>query len=128
MSNESPNPAPSPMPDKYTDTRSTLPDSYVHFVESNGGWEGDLGDEFSYVVLWEPNSIQERWVSYRMDEFLGERWFPFGSDGGGEMLCFDLPSRSDRVFYLPYIGMAAEKPVLRYQSFSDVASAILDRA
>ena len=116
------------MADKYNDSRSSLPASYVSFIESHGGWEGDLGDDLGYVALWDSASIQDRWESYQMAEFLGERWFPFGSDGGGEMLCFDLPSGTDRAFYLPYIGMSAEKPMLRYESFADVASAILNVA
>jgi hypothetical protein len=116
------------MADKYNDFRTSLPASYVRFIEAHSGWEGDLGDDLGYVVLWDPASIQDRWESYQMAEFVGERWFPFGSDGGDEMLCFDLPSGTDRVFHLPYIGMSAEKPLLRYESFSDVASAILNRA
>jgi hypothetical protein len=115
------------MADKYTDIRSALPASYVQFIETSGGWEGDLGDNLGYVVLWEPPTIQERWDGYQMSEYLGDRWFPIGSDGGGEMLCFDLPSRTDRVFYLPFIGMASEQPIPRYDSFADVATAILER-
>jgi len=116
------------MPDKYMESRSVLPSSYVEFIESHNGWEGDLGNELRYVVVWDRESIQDRWESYEMALYLGERLFPFGSDGGGEMLCFDLPSRTDRVFTLPYVGMAAEKPMLRYESFADVAKAILNRA
>jgi hypothetical protein len=116
------------MADKYTDSRSALPPSYVHFIESYNGWEGDLGDDLWYVVLWDRESIQDHWESYQMAEFLGEQWFPFGSDGGGEMLCFAMPSDSDRVFYLPFIGMSAERAVPRYESFADVATAILNVA
>jgi hypothetical protein len=113
------------MADKYFETRSRLPVSYVEFIESHNGWEGNLADK--YVVVWDRESIQERWESYQMAEGLGERWFPFGSDGGGEILCFDLSSQSDAVFALPYIGMALEKPLSFYESFSDLAAAIRNR-
>ena len=116
------------MANKYLESRSALPSSYSEFIETHNGWEGDLGDDLGYAVLWDRQAIQDRWESYEMSLYLGERWFPFGSDGGGEIFCFDLPSRTDRVFTLPFIGMAAEKPILRYESFAVVAEAILNRA
>src|SRR5436309_195500 len=112
------------MRDHYLENQAALPASYVEHIEALNGWEGDLGDELGYVVLWDRETIQERWDAYQMAEFLGERWFPFGSDGGGEMLCFDLEAGGDAVFWLPYIGMAAEKPILRYNSFAQLSQRI----
>jgi hypothetical protein len=88
----------SPVADRYTQLRSVLLPSYVEFIESHNGWEGDLGDDLGYVVIWNRETIQERWDDYQMAEYLSEHWFAFGSDGGGEMLCFDLRSGTDRVF------------------------------
>ena len=115
------------MADRYTELRSALPPSYVEFIESHNGWEGDLGDELGYVILWNRETIQDRWDGYQMAECLSERWFPFGSNGGGEMLCFDLPSRSDRVFWIPYIGMSDGEAMPRYDSFATIAAAIRKR-
>src|SRR4051794_37463050 len=105
------------MPDRYTEKKAVLPSSYVEFIESFNGWEGDLGEKLGYVVLWDKEAIQERWDDYEMTQYLSDRWFPFGSDGGGEMLCFDLASGGDSVFWIPYIGMSGEEAMLRLNSF-----------
>lgn len=66
------------MPDRYAEKRSVLPPSYVEFIETDNGWEGDLGEELGYVVLWAKETIQERWDDYEMGRYLSDRWFPFG--------------------------------------------------
>jgi SMI1 / KNR4 family (SUKH-1) len=113
------------MGDRYTELRSNLPLSYVDFIETHNGWEGYLGDELGYVVIWNRESIQERWDAYEMGRYMNERWFTFGSDGGGEMLCFDLPSGTDSVFLLPFIGMSDETAMPGYDSFAELTAAIL---
>lgn len=112
------------MTDHYTEIRSKLPLSYVEFIESHNGWEGDLGEEFGYVEIWNRETIQERRDAYEMDKYLNNQWFSFGSDGGGEMLCFDILLGGDTVFWLPYIGMSDELPIERYP-FASLAAAIL---
>lgn len=116
------------MADLYAERRPQLPPSYVSFIEGHGGWEGDLGDDLGYVVLWDRATIQERYDGYEMAQYLSARWFPFGSNGGGEMLCFDLPSGTDQVFWVPYIGMSDEEAMPRYCSFAEVAEAVLKSA
>jgi hypothetical protein len=112
------------MADLYSERRPQLPPSYIAYIESHGGWEGDLGDELGYMVLWDRTTLQERYVAYEMDRYLSNRWFPIGSNGGGEMLCFDLPSGTDRVFWVPYIGISDEEAMLRYASFAELAMAM----
>jgi hypothetical protein len=112
------------VPDLYTELRPKLPRSYVSFIESQGGWEGELGKEFGYVVLWDPSTIQEQYGGYQMALYLNKRWFPFGSNGGGEIFCFDLPSGTDQVFWVPFIGMSDEEAILRY-NFAKIATAII---
>jgi hypothetical protein len=112
------------MADRYTDMRCKLPQSYVEFIEAHNGWEGDLGN-LGYVVIWNRATIQERWDAYQMGQYLSERWFPFGSNGGGEMLCFDVMSGSDSVFWIPYVGMSETEAMPRYDSFTEVVAAIL---
>jgi hypothetical protein len=113
------------MADLYTRRRSQLPASYVAFIEEHRGWEGDLGDDLGYVVLWDRDTIQERYEVYEMAQYLGDRWFPFGSNGGGEMLCFDLLSGTDQVYWVPYISMSDEEAMPMYDSFAEIASAVL---
>jgi hypothetical protein len=62
-----------------------------------------------------------------MSQYLSDRWFPVGSDGGGEMLCFDLNAGGDEVFSRPYIGMSDEEATLRYGSFKDIARSISEK-
>ena len=116
------------MTDLYTERRAQLPSSYVSFIEGHGGWEGDLGEEFGYVVLWDRDTIQERYDGYEMAQRLSARWFPFGSDGGGEVLCFDLPSGTDKVYWVSYIGMSDEDAMLWYDSFAEIAAAVYKTA
>jgi hypothetical protein len=112
------------MADLYAERRTQLPPPYVSYIETYGGWEGDLGQEHGYVVLWDRATIQERYDGYEMAQYLSTRWFPFGSNGGGEMLCFDLLSGTDKVYWLPYIGMSDEEAILRYESFAELAAAV----
>jgi len=116
------------MKDLYSERRSQLPQSYVSFIERKGGWEGELGNDLGYVVLWEKESIQESYDAYEMAQYLSDRWFPFGSDGGGEMLCFDLQAGNDQVWCLPFIGMSDEESMLRYKSFEEIAAAAVAKS
>jgi hypothetical protein len=79
-------------------------------------------------MLWDRVSIQENYDGYEMAQRLSDRWFPFGSNGGGEMLCFDLSSGTDQVYWVPYIGMSDEYALLTYDSFAEVAAAVLKSA
>ena len=112
------------MNDLYLEKKAILPPSYVEHIEAYNGWEGDPGDGIGYIVVWDKETIQDRWESYEMAEHLGEDWFPFGSNGGDEMMCFDLRAGGDTVFWLPYIGMADETPLLRFDSFTQLARKI----
>ncbi|MCE9552552.1 MAG: SMI1/KNR4 family protein [Planctomycetes bacterium] len=112
------------MKDRFSKFLAQLPPSYIAFIEEHNGWEGDLGENLGYVVLWAKETIQERYDAYEMALYLRPHWFPFGSNGGGEMLCFDLRSDSDRVFWMPYLGMSDDEAMLRYDSFADIAQAI----
>jgi hypothetical protein len=40
------------------------------------------------------------------------------------MLCFDLDSKDDGVFIIPYSGMSGEEAILRSKSFMDIARII----
>ena len=112
------------MPDRYVEKKSVLPCSYIEFIETKNGWEGGLGEELGYVCLWDKETIQVRWDAYEIASYLSDRWFPFGSDGAGEMLCFDLDSGRDDVFWMPYIGMSDQEAMLRAYKFKDIAHAI----
>lgn len=112
------------MADRYARLRASLPPTYVRFIEAHNGWEGELPNGQGFVVIWNRETIQDQYDAYEMGEFLDDRWFPFGSDAGDEMLCFDLRSQSDSVYSLPFIGMSAEAALLRFDSFVTLEAAI----
>jgi SMI1 / KNR4 family (SUKH-1) len=115
------------MADLYNEKKAILPRGYVDFIEVNNGWEGDLGEESGYLMLWKREAIQEFYDNYEMKEFLSDHWFPFGSNGGGEMLCFDLDSGTDRVLLMPFVGMDDEDVMLAYHSFEDIACILREK-
>lgn len=116
------------MSDRYAQKKDQLPISYVEFVESHDGWEGDLGARYGYVVIWAKESIQDRWQSYEMAEYLPDHWFPFGSNGGGEMLCFDLRRKDGASYLIPYIGMSEDEAMEHCATFGLIAAAIERRS
>ena len=115
------------MTDRYIDKRDYLPQSYLDYIEINNGWEGDLGDAFGYVVIWDKETIQDRWAEYEMSEYLSDYWFPFGSDGGGEMLCFDLRRKDDVVFIMPYVGMSDNDATRKHDTFEELSNHIKEK-
>ena len=112
------------MAERYAEMRATLPPAYVDYIETHKGWEGYLSGGDEYVVLWDKEDIAEYYAGYEMSKNLNPRWFAFGSNGGGEMLCFDLESRTDCVYMLPFIGMSNETAILAHESFYDLAKQI----
>jgi len=112
------------MSECYGRRKAELPPAYVAFIEANDGWEGFPAGGEDYVVLWERQLIGKYFENYEMDKHLDPRWFPIGSNGGGEMLCFDLASGNDAVYWLPFITMSGEDAILRYQTFLDLARRI----
>jgi len=112
------------MSDRYAEKKGALPPTYIDYIETHNSWEGFLSGDEEYVILWDKEAIQQNYTGYEMNEYLNPRWFAFGSNGGGEMLCFDLDSQSDAVYMLPFIGMSDETPILAHESFRDLAKRI----
>ncbi len=112
------------MSDRYTQFRSKLPESYVAFIEEFGAWEGDLADYYGYVVLWRKDEIQEQWTAYEMAKYLSDYWFPIGTNGGGDIICFDLRKQTDATYYIPFVGMCESDAMEHCISFSLIADEI----
>jgi hypothetical protein len=64
------------------------------------------------------------WDDCEIDQTLSDRWFPFGSNGGGEMLCFNITSGTDTIYWIPFIGMSEEEALPQGESFAEIAAAI----
>ena len=112
------------MTNRYLEKKHRLPESYVCFLEAHKEWEGDLGEYYGYVVLWDRAKIQDYWTSYEMAKYLPDHWFPFGSNGGDDMLCFDLRKKNDTSYLIPYIGMSEQDAMEHCISFELIAAEI----
>ena len=112
------------MSDHYIEKRSQLPGSYVAYLEKHNGWEGDLGDYYGWVVILDKERIQEHWAMYEVAKYLPDYWFPFGHNGGGDMLCFDLRKKGDPTYLVPYIAMLEEDAQDHCVSFELIATEI----
>ncbi len=110
--------------DRYTQKKSQLPESYRAFIETRNGWEGDLGDYYGYVVIWDKAKIQEHWAAYEMTKYLPDHWFPFGTNGGDDILCFDLKKKGDTSYLIPFIPMCEQDAMEHCISFELIADEI----
>jgi hypothetical protein len=91
--------------EKYKDR---LPKTYLDFLSKNQSFEGNLKEEFGYVALWDTKALHEAWGGYKFQDFLGDEWFPIGSNGGGEIIAIKINSLIQGLFYIPFIPMLAE--------------------
>ena len=101
--------------EKYKDK---LPESYLDFISKNKKFEGDLGEGCGYGVIWDLKELYDSWEGYRFDEFLSKRWFPVGSNLGGEIIAIDTTSPNKELFYIPFITMADKDAEPYCESFA----------
>ena len=107
--------------EKYKDK---LPESYLDFIDKHNGFNGDLGDELGYVILWDRKELHESWYGYNFDEFLGEKWFPIGSNGSDELIVINISSIKQALFSTPFIPMSDEEAIEYCDNFSLLFDAI----
>lgn len=84
-----------------------LPETYLSFLESSNGAEGDLGVTPGWFVVWSAERALSAAIEYQLGEFL-PGFFAFGSNGGGELFVFQIASEHQAVFMVPAIGMSAD--------------------
>ena len=107
--------------EKYKDR---LPKSYLDFIRKNKRFEGYLGENLGYVALWDIKELHESWEGYNIDEFLTERWFPIGSNLGGELIVIDTTLPTKGLFYIPFITMSDSDAINYCNDFSILYDAI----
>ena len=99
----------------------TLPEAYLQFLALSNGGEGSLGAEPGWFQLWSASAVLERNKGYGVLEAL-PGFFGFGSDGGGELLAFQLNISEAPVFMVPFIPLEASEARLVAPSFSAFVS------
>ena len=82
----------------------TLPDEYVRYCAGDGPKEGGLSVDPGWFQLWSLSEVEQLNRDYHVQEFV-PGLFGFGSNGGGELLAFDV---AGRVFMIPFVGMSAQ--------------------
>ena len=93
-----------------------VPDIYLQFLALSDGGEGPLGAEPGWFQIWSSSTVLDRNDGYGVFEAL-PGFFGFGSNGGGELLAFELSSPEAPVFMVPFIPLEATEAVLVAPSF-----------
>lgn len=98
----------------------SLPSAYLSYLRRVGGGEGDLGVEPGWIQFWPVEEVLELNLAYEIRQnlpgFLG-----FGSNGGGELLAFDMREGGDPpVVMVPFIPMCADEAQLIATSFEEL--------
>ena len=97
-----------------------LPGSYLAQLAASNGGEGELGVEPGWISFWPAEEVVGLNATYRIAELL-PGFFGFGSDGGGELLAFDVRSQEPfPVVMVPFIPMDAEEAVQIVRSFDEL--------
>ena len=96
-----------------------LPADYITLLGYSNGGEGELGVEPGWFYLWSVEDLLKYNKGYNVEEsipgFLG-----FGSNGGGEMLAFDMRGEKPwNVVMIPFIGMQVEEAILIADDFNE---------
>ena len=98
--------------------RDRLPESYLKFILENKRFYRYLDAEYGYIDLWDINELHECWSTLKIQNKLGENWFPIGSDGGGEMIVINLASSEKELCFIPFIEMKEESADYYCDDFS----------
>src|SRR5512139_3305998 len=71
------------------ESKVELPEDYIALLHYSNGGEGELGVEPGWFQLWPAEKVMEFNQGYEV-ETNAPGFFGFGSNGGGEMLAFDM--------------------------------------
>jgi hypothetical protein len=95
-----------------------LPQDFLTFLKLSNGGEGELGVWPGWFIIWAAETVPERNKAYEVaDRYPG--FVAFGSNGGGEMLAFDLRCAGTcPIVALPFIGLDVEEAMPVAPDFS----------
>lgn len=97
-----------------------LPDAYLEQLATSNGGEGDLAVEPRWIVFWPADDVLSLNAQYSVPELL-PGFFGFGTNGGGELLAFDLRGPEPHpIAMVPFIPLDAEHAVQIAASFNDL--------
>jgi len=101
-----------------------LPKEYLALLRYSDGGEGKLNLETGWFMLWSSAEVIELNKGYEIDKNL-PGYFGFGSNGGGELLAFDMESgRPWKIVMIPFIPMSAKEAEVIANNFEEFIKAI----
>ncbi len=101
-----------------------LSSAYFSQLAASNGGEGDLGVEPGWIALWPAEEVLSLNAAYELTKLL-PGFFGFGSNGGGELLAFDLRSGEPYpIVTVPFIPMDLQEAVTIASSFEELRNLI----
>ena len=102
-------------------------EGYLSFLRSMDGAEGDAGDEFGYVQLWQIDDLKELNAAYCTSEFLTDV-FLIGSNGGEEAYGLAIRGGTVVAIAVPFIPMGDAEVRVVAPSFGGLVAQIAGAA
>jgi hypothetical protein len=97
-----------------------LPQSYFDQLAASNGGEGDLGVKPGWIAFWPAEEVLGSNAAYSLTEFL-PGFFGFGSNGGGELLAFDVRTHEPYpIVMVPFIPLEVREAVQIAGSFQEL--------
>ena len=101
-----------------------LPNSYIEQLRASDGGEGDICAQPGWICFWPAAAILDLNRDYGVAENL-PGFFAFASDGGGEILVFDIRKGPPfPIVAVPFVVMAEEDAKRVAESFDELRSMI----
>jgi hypothetical protein len=101
-----------------------LPEGYLQQLANSNGGEGDLGVNPGWIQFWPAENVISFNAGYEIGKWL-PGFFGFGSNGGGELLAFDLREGEPYpIVMVPFIGMDHTEAIRISTSFDELRELI----
>jgi hypothetical protein len=99
-----------------------LPPDYLAFLKFSNGWDGLLGVEPGWCVIWPADEVLESHEALDLATEIPGFW-AFGSNGAGELLAFNTQvAHPWPVVMIPYISLDPKEALPVASSFAELVS------
>lgn len=95
---------------------SNLPQSYIDFLRTHNGANGDLPIQPLYFQLWKIDELIQANQEYEIKQYL-PNYFGIGGNGSGELIAINLENQ--KIVAIPFIIMEEKDAWLIAESFEN---------